>query len=161
MLAAVGDITNSDIFLAKTSKAIVIGFNIKPSSDVLSLAKQEKVIIKTYNIIYEIIDELTEVAEIIREKEEREKSTKGEARIVATFRIEGEQVFGVRVTKGKVNVGDHAHIYRDGKKTAETRLVSLRSRAKTVSEAKKDQEAGMLFEPKVDIKEQDVVKFIL
>ncbi len=161
VLSAVGEISNSDIFLARSTKAIVIGFNIKPSSEVLSVAKQEKVIVKTYNIIYEIIDELTEVAEIIREKEEREKSTKGEARVLATFIIEGEQVFGVRVNKGKVNMGDHVHVYRDGKKVAETRLVSLRNRAKTVSEAKKDQEAGMLFEPKVDIKEQDVIKFIL
>jgi translation initiation factor IF-2 len=158
---AVGEIANSDIFLAKASKAIVIGFNIKPNNDVLSLAKQEKVIVKTYNIIYEIIDELTEVAQLIREKEEREKSAKGEGRVLATFIIEGETVYGIRVTKGKVNIGDQAHIYRNDQKIAETRLVSLRNRAKTVSEAKKDQEAGVLFEPKVDIKDQDVVKFIL
>jgi translation initiation factor IF-2 len=74
--------------------------------------------------------------------------------------IEGEKVFGVRVTKGKVNTGDTVDVYREGQKTGTTRLVSLRSRAKTVQEAKKDQEAGMLFDPKLDIKVGDVVKFI-
>lgn len=160
ILSSVGDINNADIFLAKSTKAIVIGFNTKPTGDVQELAKHEKVVVKTYNIIYDLLEELAEVAHLLQEKEEQEKSVKGEAKIAATFVIEGETVFGVRVTKGKVNTGDHADLYRDAKKLGSTRLVSLRSRAKPVSEAKKDQEAGMLFEPKLDIKVGDVIKFI-
>lgn len=160
ILAGIGDINNADVFLAKSTKAIVIGFNTKPSSEVAELAKQEKVVIKTYNIIYELLEELAEVAHLLHEKEEQEKNIKGEAKIAATFMIEGAKVFGVRVTKGKANTGDQVDLYRDGKKSGTTRLVSLRSRAKTVAEAKKDQEAGMLFEPKLDIRVGDVVKFI-
>lgn len=160
LLSAIGDINNADIFLAKASKAIVIGFNTKPNKDVAELAKHEKVVVKTYNIIYELLEELTEVAHLLHEKEEQEKNVKGEAKIAATFVIEGQTVYGVRVNKGKVNTGDHVDLYRDAKKIGSTRLVSLRSRAKTVSEAKKDQEAGMSFEPKLDIKVGDVVKFI-
>lgn len=160
ILAGIGDINNADVFLAKSTKSIVIGFNTKPTNEVAELAKQEKVVVKTYNIIYELLEELAEVAHLLHEKEEQEKNVKGEAKIAATFMIEGEKVFGVRVTKGKVNTGDHVDQYRDGKKISSTRLVSLRSRAKQVQEAKKDQEAGMLFDPKLDIKVGDVVKFI-
>jgi len=160
-LAAVGDINNSDIFLAQSSKAIVIGFNIKPNAQIQQAAKQEKVIIKTYNIIYEIIDELTEVAALMHEKEQREKNSKGEAKVAATFIIEGQKAYGVRITKGKASNGDKIELYRNGEVVGTSRLVSLRYRAKTVAEAKKDQEAGMVFEPALDAKVGDMIKFIL
>ena len=158
---AVGDLNKSDIFLAKASKAILIGFNTKPSNEVKDLAAHEKVVIKTYNIIYELIEELSEVSEIIKEKEERERNLKGEAKVLAHFIIHDEKVFGVKVTKGKANIGDPAEIYRDKTLIGKTKLVSLRSRAKSVEEAKKDQEAGMMFTPVLDIRIGDMIKFIL
>lgn len=160
-LTGVGSIYKSDIFLAKTTGSIVIGFNVKPDMDVEDIAKQEKVVIKTYNIIYELLEELTEVANLIREKTEREKNLKGEAKILATFIIESEKVFGIKVTKGKINLNDEIEIYRDANLVGKTKLVSLKMRAKSVEEAKKDQEAGMLFAPEIDIKVGDVVKSIL
>ena len=161
LFEGVGDIHKSDIFLAKTSKAIVIGFNTKPSSEIQDLATQEKEVIKTYNIIYELIEELSEVSELIKEKEERERNLKGEAKILATFIIHSEKVFGVKVTKGKANIGDPAEIYREKVLVGKTKLTSLRSKAKSVEEAKKDQEAGMMFEPKLDIRIGDMIKFVL
>lgn len=161
LFEGVGDIHKSDIFLAKTAKAIIIGFNTKPNAEVIDTAKQEKVVIKTYNIIYELVEELSEVSDLLKEKEEREKNLKGEAKVQATFVIEGEKVFGVKVTKGKANLGDSVEIYRNNAIVAKTKLVSLRSRAKSVEEAKKDQEAGMGFTPVVDIRVGDMVKFIL
>ncbi|MEK7070197.1 MAG: hypothetical protein AAB966_00140, partial [Patescibacteria group bacterium] len=160
-LSGVGEINKSDLFLAKTTKSIVIGFNVKPNSDVVDLAKQEKVVIKTYNIIYELLDELTEVSSLMKEKEESEKNTKGEAKIAAVFIIEKEKVFGIKVTKGKANIGDNVEVFRDKNKVGKTKIISLRQRAKTVEEVKKDQEAGMLFSPELDIKVGDVIKFIL
>lgn len=161
ILGTVGDIHKSDIFLAKTTKAIVIGFSVKVINDVKDLAKQEKVIIKTYDIIYELLEELEEVSDIMQEKTEREKNLKAQAKILATFIIEDEKVFGGLITKGKVNLGDTAEIYRNDKLIGSTKLVSLRIRAKKVQEVKKDQECGMQFVPEVDIKEGDVVKYIL
>lgn len=161
ILSNVGEISKSDTFLAKASKAIVIGFNVKPSHDIADLAKQEKVVIKTYNIIYELLEELTEVADLLREKEEQEKSTKGEAKIAAIFVIQNEKIFGVRVTKGKAKIGDSVELYRDGKLVTKSKLISLRIHAKPIEEVKKDQEAGMLFSPLIDIKVGDVVKFVL
>lgn len=161
ILGGVGSIHKSDIFLAKTSKAIVIGFNISIDPETKDLAKQEKVIIKTYNIIYDLLDELNEVSDLMKEKEEREKNLKGQAKILATFIIEREKVFGVKVTKGKINLGDGLKIYRAENLIGTTKLVSLQIRAKKAVEVKKDQEAGMVFSPPLDFRVGDVVKSIL
>jgi len=161
VLAMVGDINKSDIFLAKTTKAIVIGFNTKISQEIKDLAKQEKVIIKTYNIIFELLEELDEVTDLIRLKEETEKDAKGEAKILATFIIEKEKIYGVRVNKGKINLGDKIKLYRNNNPIGKTKVVSLKIRAKVVDEVKKDQEAGIIFSPVIDIKIGDVVKSIL
>jgi len=161
VLKGVGDINRSDIFLAKTVKGIVIGFSVNIAQDAFILAKQEKVIIKTYQIIYELLEELKEVSLLIKEKEQKEKNAKGEAKILATFIIEGEKVYGVKVTKGKINLGDPIEVYRDEKLIGKTKLVSLKIRAKKVLEVKKDQEAGMIFSPPLDITIGDMVKSIL
>jgi translation initiation factor IF-2 len=161
VLAGVGSIHKSDVFLGKTTGAIIIGFGVKPDSDVKDLAKQEKVLIKTYDIIYELLNELTEVTDLIKEKEERDRTLKGEARILATFIINNEKVFGVRVTKGKAGLGDQIELFRNNAPIGKSKLVSLKMRAKPVGEVKKDQEAGMFFEPELDIKVGDVIKFAL
>lgn len=161
ILKAVGDIHKSDVFLAKTTGAIVIGFNIFVPAEVKDLAQQEKTIIKTYKIIYELLDELTEVASLLKEKEEKQKSLKGEAKILANFIIEGEKIFGVKVTKGKINLGDKIELYRNNNLINKSKLVSLRIRAKNVTEVKKDQEAGMIFSPPLDISTGDMIKSIL
>ena len=161
VLLAVGEINKSDIFLAKATKSIIIGFTVKTSNEAEDLAKQEKVIIKSYKIIYELLDELNEVANLIKEKEEKEKNLKGEAKILANFIIEGEKIFGVSVIKGKLNLGDEIEAFRKNKPIGKTKLVSLKVRAKTVNEVKKGQEAGMIFGPPLDFLVGDVVKSIL
>lgn len=161
VLQAVGEINKSDIFLAKATKSIIIGFNVTPSAEAKDLAKQEKIIIKTYQIIYELLDEITEVANLIKEKEEKEKNLKGEAKILANFIIENETIFGVKIIKGKINLGDQLETFRKNKLIGKTKLVSLKIRAKVINEVKKGQEAGMMFYPKLDIRIGDVVKSIL
>lgn len=161
ILSAVGDINKSDIFLAKTTAAIIIGFGVHVSNEVKELTKQEKIVIKTYNIIYQLLEELSEVAHLIHEKEIQEKSKKGEAKILATFVIEGEKVYGVKVTKGKMNLGDSIELYRGTNLIGKSRVVSLKHRAKSIEEAKKDQEAGIVLNPPLDFKVGDVIQSIL
>lgn len=161
VLLAVGEVNKSDVFLAKTTKSIIVGFNVKVSFDAQELAKQEKIIIKTYKIIYELLDEVGEVASLLKEKEEKEKNLKGEAKVLATFIIEKEVAFGVKVIKGKFNLNDQVEIYRGNNLIGKTRLVSLKQRSKVVNEVKKDDEAGMMFYPKLDIRVGDVIKYIL
>ena len=79
---------------------------------------------------------------------------------MATFIIEGEKIFGVSITKGKINLGDQVELYRNNHVIGKTELVSLKNRAKSVEEVRKGQEAGMVFGPALDVRVGDVVKFI-
>lgn len=159
-LANVGEVTKSDVFLAKTTRSLIIGFSVTIDPIARDLAKQEKVIIKTYSIIYELLEELDEVSALLQEKEQKEKNLKGEAKILATFIIENETIFGAKITKGKVNNGDAVELWRNDKPIGNSKLVSLKMRAKNVIEVKKDQECGMLFYPLLDIRIGDVIKCI-
>jgi translation initiation factor IF-2 len=161
ILSGVGDIHKSDVFLAKASKAIVIGFNTRVDPETKDVAKQEKVIIKSYSIIYELLEELEEVALLLQEKEQSEKNLKGEAKILATFMIEGEKVFGSKLTKGKFELGDMLEIHRNDNIIGKSKIVSLKIRAKKVEEVKKEQECGLILSPALDIRVGDVVKCIL
>lgn len=161
ILKAVGDINKSDTFLAKTTKSIIIGFNVDVPFEVKDLIKQEKIILKTYNIIYELLEELEEVAKLLKEKEEKEKNLKAEVKILATFIIEKEKVYGVKVNKGKINLDDQIDIYRENKLIGKSKIVSLKIRAKKVNEVKKNQEAGIIVFPPLDIRIGDVIKSIL
>jgi translation initiation factor IF-2 len=159
--ASIGEINKSDIFLAKTTKSLVIGFSVDADAMTRELSKQEKVIIKTYDIIYELLEELEEVSTLLQEKENQEKNLKGEGKVQATFIIEGETIYGVKVTKGKIANGDSIELFRDNKSVGKTKLVSLKTRAKIIQEVKKDQECGMMFYPLLDMKVGDVIKCIL
>ena len=90
---AIGDIYKSDIFLAKSTKSIIIGFSVAVSNEAKQLAKQEKIIIKTYNIIYLLLEELEEVANLLKEKLHKEKNLKGSAKILANFLIDKEKIY--------------------------------------------------------------------
>ena len=161
LLSGVGDVHKSDVFLAKASKAIVIGFNTRIDPETKDVAKQEKVIIKSYSIIYELLEELEEVALLLQEKEQTEKNLKGEAKILATFDIGGEKVFGSTLSKGKFELGDMLEIHRAGNIIGKSKIVSLKIRAKRVEEVKKEQECGLILSPALDIRVGDVVKCIL
>lgn len=161
ILSGVGDVHKSDVFLAKTSKAIVIGFNTSIDQETKDIAKQEKVIIKSYTIIYELLEELEEVALLLQEKEQSEKNLKGEAKILATFTIEGERIFGSKLSKGKFELGDMLEIHRNDNIIGKSKIVSLKIRAKKVNEVKKEQECGLILSPALDIRVGDVVKCIL
>jgi len=158
ILAAVGEITKSDVFLAKVSQAIIIGFSLPFDKTISDLAKQEKVILKSYNLIYELLEELSEASQLMKEKERKEQFLKGEAKILATFIIEKEKIAGIKVTKGKINLGDQIEIYRDKRLIGKAKIVSLKTRAKAIAEVKKNEEAGMIFYPQLDFYVGDVIK---
>lgn len=157
-LAAVGEITKSDIFLAKVTAAIIIGFGMPVDKTIVNLAETEKIVIKTYSLIYQLFDELTEVSNLLIEKEQKEKQVKGEAKILASFIIEKEKIAGVKVLKGKININDQIELYRDNKLKTHAKIVSLKSRSKNIAEIKKNEEGGMIFYPQLDFNIGDMVK---
>ena len=158
ILKGIGEINKSDVFLAKITKSIIIGFAVPIAKEAEELARQEKIIIKTYHVIYELLEEINEVSQLWQEK--KEKNIKGEAKILANFLINGEKVYGIKVIRGKINLGDLVEIYRGETMLGKSRLVSLQIRSKKVLEVKKDQEAGMIFSPRLDITIGDVIKSI-
>lgn len=157
-LAAVGSINKSDIYLAKMSQSVIVGFAIPIDKNIVELAEQEKVVIKSYSIIYQLLEELTEVSHLLKEKETKEKQVKGEGKILATFIIEKEKIAGFKVLKGKINLNDQIELYRDERLVGKAKIVSLKTRAKTITEVKKNEEGGMIIYPQLDFHIGDLIK---
>lgn len=158
VLSSVGDISESDIFLAKVSGAIVIAFNTKLSKQAEAVAQAEKVVVRTYNIIYNLFEELAEVSELLKEKDERARTFKGEAKVKALFTIDGQLIAGVKVTKGRVDLHDRAELYRENGLKDEALVTSIKQRAHTIESLKKGEEGGLLLDPQLDVKQGDVIK---
>ncbi len=161
VMQSIGSIHKSDVFLATSSKSIILGFNVSIESVAADLAKSEKIIIKSFNIIYELIDELNEVSSLLQQKDLIAKDAKGESTVLASFIIHDHLVYGVKVTKGKINLGDLIQVFRSDNLIGKSKLVSLQIRSKTVKEVKKGQEGGIMVFPNVDIKVGDVLKYSL
>ena len=111
---AVGQIVESDILLASASDAIIIGFQVRPSSNARQLAEREGVEIKTYSIIYEAIEEIKLAMEGMLEPTKEEK-IQGQVEVRETYKISKiGTIAGCYVTEGKIFRNSHIRIIRDG-----------------------------------------------
>ena len=111
---AVGQISENDVMLASASDAIIVGFQVRPSSDARRLAEREGVEINTYSIIYDAIDEVKSTMQGMLDKVKKEVIT-GEIEVKQVFKISKVgTVAGGLVTEGKVHNKDKARVIRDG-----------------------------------------------
>jgi translation initiation factor IF-2 len=157
---AVGDISESDVMMAKASRAVVVGFNVRAESAVGETAKKEGVQIKIYNIIYELIDDLKHVLEGLITPEEVEVKL-GTVKVLAVFRHgKKEMIFGGKVLNGKVErVGDvFVRLVRDKKEISRGKLLELQCEKKNMDAVSKGKEAGMRVEGIQDVQEGDLVE---
>lgn len=106
-----GEVSEADVLYAKSVGAIVLSFNIKIRPDVVNIARTEKVLVKNYTIIYELLDELKDVMEGKRLAEMEQ--IYGVAQLQATFPFEKSTVLGLKVMDGRVAKGDKIRIMRD------------------------------------------------
>lgn len=143
-----GNITESDVIMAKSSEAIIIGFNVKPPLQVLKLSQSEKVMIKTYTIIYEMLDEIDDVVKALQMGGLEE--VLGEARILATFDFKDEKVAGIKVISGRIARGDKVKILREGKEIGRAKIKSLRYQKEDITKAEQGKEAGAIISLKLD-----------
>lgn len=150
-----GNITESDVIMAKSIGAIIIGFSIKPPAQVLRLSQSEKVMVKTYSIIYEMIDEIDEVAKALQSGGLEE--ILGEAKILATFDFKDEKVAGIKVISGRIAKGDKVKIIRDKKEIGRARIKSLRHQKDDITKAEQGKEAGAILSPKLDFSINDSI----
>ncbi|MCX8012586.1 MAG: translation initiation factor IF-2, partial [Desulfobacterota bacterium] len=156
--SAVGAINESDVMLAVASNAVIIGFNVTPDQKAQSLAQTEKVEIRTYSIIYEIIEDIKKAMEGLLAPIQKEKFL-GRAEVLQTFPISKVgTVAGSRVIEGKIVRGALARLLRNGKVIHEGKISSLRRFKDDVKEALQGYECGILLEGLDDIKVNDIIE---
>ena len=156
--SATGKITESDVLLASTSNAIILGYNLKPQQNILDLAKKEKVEIRVYNVIYQLMDDIKKAMTGLLEPEIKE-TTLGRALIKRVFQIPrvGE-IAGCLVTEGKITRNAEVRIIRDERVVHQGRISSLKHLKNNVTEVKKDYECGIGVDRFKGIQEGDVIE---
>lgn len=161
---AVGQIVESDILLASASDAIVIGFQVRPSSGARVLAEREGVQIKTYSIIYEAIDEIKAAIEGMLEPTKEERMT-SMVEVRETYKISKVgTIAGCYVTEGTINRNSHIRIIRDGivvypsKEGVVGELASLKRFKDDVKEVKFGFECGLNIKNFNDIRIGDMIE---
>ncbi|HVZ99851.1 MAG TPA: translation initiation factor IF-2 [Caulobacterales bacterium] len=157
--AGVGAINESDVQLAKTSGASIVGFNVRASKEARDLADREGVEIRYYAIIYDLLDDIKGVLSGMLAPVNRETFL-GNAQVLEVFQISKVgKVAGCRVTEGVVRKGAKVRILRDNVVIQEMGTLTTLKRFKDeVNEVQSGQECGMSFGPFQDIKQGDVIE---
>jgi translation initiation factor IF-2 len=155
--AGIGDISEADVLTAKSTKAIIVGFNVKCPSSVEKLATAEKVVFRVYTIIYELLDELTEVVSGLKEVLSIEREL-GLGTIIAEFPFEKSRIAGTKLVSGRLARGDSVKLMRGEEEIARAKIKSIRKgKEDTTKVDKVGVECGILFDKKVDFALQDAI----
>ena len=156
--AAVGAINETDVMLADSSNAIIIGFNVRPDANAKALSERSKVEIKLYRIIYEAIDDVKNAMKgLITPK--TQEIYMGKAEVRQTFRITGVgMVAGCYVTEGKIVRNGKLRIYRDDVMICEGNVNQLKRFKDDVKEVSQGFECGISIENFNDIKIGDFIE---
>ncbi len=155
---AVGQITDTDVHLASASDAIIIGFNVRPSASARRLAEQEQVQIKTYSIIYDVINDVKEAMEGMLSPEIKEEVT-GTAEVRETFKISKiGTIAGCMVTSGKIYNHSKVRLIREGIVVYDGELASLKRFKDDVKEVSKGYECGLMIKNYNNIEVGDVIE---
>jgi translation initiation factor IF-2 len=156
--SAVGAINESDVLLASTSNAIVIGFNVRPERNAAALAEQEKVDVRLHTIIYNITDEIKRAMTGLLEPVFKEVY-KGRAEVRDTFRISKVgAVAGCMVQDGVITRDSEVRLLRDNVVVYTGKVASLRRFKDDVSEVKSGMECGITLQNYSDVKQNDIIE---
>ncbi len=157
--AGVGAITESDVQLAASSNAIVIGFHVRVNPGVNDLAKKENVEIRLYSIIYELLEDIKDAMAGRLEPDKREKEL-GVAHILKIFELSrGPKICGCMVDKGVVKVGSKSRVFRKGELIFNGEVRSLRRFQDDVKEVRQGMECGIKLDNFLDFDVGDVIQF--
>jgi translation initiation factor IF-2 len=158
--AAVGQITESDVMLAQTANANVIGFNVGPDSKAKRLAEQAGTFVERYSIIYELLDAVKDLMSGLLAPEIIEERI-GRVEVRQVFHIQKVgSIAGSFVLDGKVNRNASARIMRDGEQIFEGKISTLKRFKDDVREVSNGYECGIAVEGYKDIQEGDVLEVI-
>ncbi len=156
--SGVGAVIESDIMLAKASDARVLGFNVRPDANARNVAEAEGVEIRTYRIIYELLEDVEQMVKGLT-KPKFEEVVLGRVEVRATFRVPNVgTVAGCYVTSGKVTRNASVRLLRDGRIVYEGKIASLKRFKDDVTEVAQGYECGIGLERYQDIKPGDVLE---
>ncbi len=147
LFSGVGQVSESDVELAKAEHALIVGFNTKTGSIVKKMALVEGVEIVNFKIIYELFDYLKNLQEKVLAAPKINEV--GQFKVLKLFEHQNQKIYGGLVTSGKLRLGDLLD---------DIKIISLRIGRESVSEVKKDIECGVVLEGPVDFKEGDTLK---
>jgi len=156
--SGVGTITESDIVLASASNAIIIGFNVSPSSKTKEVAKNYNVEIRLYNIIYKVVEEIEAAMKGMLDPEYEEIIT-GEAEVRQIFKFSKVgNIAGSHVTSGIIKNASLMRLIRDGIVIFEGKVGSLQREKEQAKEVKNGFDCGITIENYSDIKTGDIIQ---
>tara|TARA_B100000927_G_scaffold271133_1_gene247858 strand:- start:9922 stop:12024 length:2103 start_codon:yes stop_codon:yes gene_type:complete len=155
--AAAGSVSESDILLASSADAVVLGFNIKVESNAVKAAKREGVQVKLYSIVYELIDQVKDAMLGLLEPELRE-NVLGHAEVKQVFKVKRGRAAGCLVADGKVTRTAHARVLRDGTPVFDGKMSTLRRIQDDVEEVKQGIECGIRLGEFNEYEEGDVIE---
>ena len=151
----VGEITEQDVKMAKTSEAIIIAFRVKKDKVAEISAENNKVKVYDFTIIYELAQKVREFMERKLTKE-KERIDLGKIEVLAIFRTEkNRQIVGGNVIEGEVHKGASLEIFREGEKIGQGKIIELQTSKKDFDIVKKGKECGILYQGGERIKEGD------
>ncbi len=154
----VGGINETDVNLASTTNAIIIGFNVRPDSNAMLISEKENVEIRNYRVIYKVIDEIKDAMAGLLEPELKEV-VKGRAEVRATFKVPDVGIIaGAYMKQGVVNRNFNIRLIRDGVVIHEGNIDSLKRFENDVREVKEGYECGIGIENYDDIKVGDILE---
>ena len=153
---ATGEINESDVLLAQAGNALILGFNVKISPDVKHLAKTSGVEVRTYNIIYELLEDTKKALQGLLTKKE-EKEVKGEGEIIKLFTLpkSGDVVCGTRLDYGLVQVGDKINVVRGSEVVHTGKIKSLHIETEEKKKVSAGVNVGILIKPQFEFKVGD------
>jgi translation initiation factor IF-2 len=158
ILAGVGGITESDVRLAETSNAAIIGFNVRANKEARESAERAGIEIRYYNIIYNLVDDVKQAMSGLLTPMRRETML-GNATILEIFKVSKVgNIAGCRVTDGTVERGANVRLIRDSVVVHEGKLSQLKRFKDDAREVTAGQECGMAFENYQDMKAGDVIE---
>lgn len=154
----VGTVTESDVMLAGTAGAIIIGFNVRPSTAVQTMADRENIQIRTYRVIYDVLDDVENAMKGMLDPEFKEEIL-GKVEIRTTFKVPGVGIIGgAYVLEGKAVRNAEVRLVRDGIVIHEGKISSLKRFKDDAKEVASGYECGIGIESYNDIKEGDIIE---
>ncbi len=158
ILADIGMITETDVTLAKASKAVLIAFNVKPSKEAKKLAENENIKISSYNIIYEVLDYIKQKMSGLLTPDVKETIT-GTAQILEIFKVSGAgKVAGSKVTEGEISSISEVRIIRDGAIIYTGKVGTLFREKNQVKQVTNGQECGITVKDYMDFQKNDTIE---